>query len=360
MRIVMVAHAFPPYIGGLAHVVGNLSVNLARMGFEVEVLTLDVGKGLPRSEEYKGVHVRRFRGYAPDNCYFIPSTEFIEYFKDVRADIVHVHNIGSLLTPIAIQIARKNKSRPKIVVTPHHHESGSKWHTKIAWLFYKPIARRSLSKVDVIHAVSRYEAFLIMRDFGRESVVVPNGVSEDVFKYRWRPPEDRIVLTYAGRVERYKRVDLVVRLAKELSKLGFDAVIRIIGEGPDLQRVSRISEKSKVKLEALGFLPRETYLEMLSKSTVLVNFSDYEAYSIVTAEALAMGVPAIVAEPWGYIFEGVAGAYIVDKHDIGGIADLIIGIHNNTARHYGLVDWNGRIQSWSRVAEQIVQKLYLR
>jgi glycosyltransferase involved in cell wall biosynthesis len=355
----MVAHAFPPYIGGLAHVVGNLSVNLARMGFEVEVLTLDVGKGLPRSEEYRGVHVRRFRGYAPDNCYFIPSTEFIEYFKDVRADIVHVHNIGSLLTPIAIQIARKNKSRPKIVVTPHHHESGSKWHTKIAWFFYKPIARQSLSKVDVIHAVSRYEAFLIMRDFGREAVVIPNGVSEDVFKYRWRPPEDRIVLTYAGRVERYKRVDLVIRLAKELSRLGFNAVVRIVGEGPDLQRVLRIAVNSRVEFKAPGFLPREAYLEMLSRSTVLVNLSDYEAYSIVTAEALAMGVPAIIARPWGNIFEGITGAYIVDKHNISGIANLIIGIHSKTARHHSRVDSDKRIESWSRVVKQIVQKLYL-
>jgi glycosyltransferase involved in cell wall biosynthesis len=360
LRIEIVAHAFPPYTGGLAYVAENLSVNLARKGFEVEVLTLDVGKGLPRYEEYKGVHVRRFRGYAPDNCYFIPSTEFIGYLKDVRADIVHVHNIGSLLTPIAIQIARENKSRPKIVVTPHHHESGSKWHTKVAWLFYKPIARQSLSRVDVIHAVSRYEASLIMRDFGREAVIIPNGVSEDVFKYRWRPPEDRIVLTYAGRVERYKRVDLVVRLAKELSRLGVDVVVRVIGEGPDLQRVLRIAINSGVRFEAPGFLPRETYLEMLSQSTALVNFSDYEAYSIVTAEALAMGVPAIIARPWGNIFEGVTGAYIVDKQDISGIANLIIGIHSNTARHHGRVDWNERIQPWSHVAEQIVQRLYLR
>ena len=364
MRVVIVAHAFPPYKGGLSYVVENLSLNLARMGFEVEVLTLDVTGGLPRYEEYGGVHVRRFRGYAPDNCYFIPSTEFVRYLKRVEADVVHVHNIGSALTPIAIYSVSKGTGRPKVVVSPHHHESGSRWHTKIAWLFYKPIARGSLRRADVVHAVSRYEASLIKKDFGLEAVVVPNGVSEDVFKYRWSPPKDRIVLTYAGRVERYKRVDLVLGVAVELAKSNLDVTVRVIGEGADLQRVIRLAKSAGVSLEAPGFLPREEYLEALSRSTVLVNLSDYEAYSIVTAEALAMGVPAVIAEPWGRTFEGISGAYVVNKYRVREVAETVAKVYSRVgdptySTHSSRSSVSEGILPWYRVVEQVVQKLYL-
>lgn len=363
MKIVIISHAFPPYIGGLSYVVENLSVNLAKMGFEVEVLTLNTDGSLPGYEEYMGVYVRRFKGYAPDNCYFIPSMEFVEHLKRVEADVVHIHNIGSVLTPVAITVvnrSRRSKGKPRIVVSPHHHESGSKWHTKIAWFFYKPIARYSLSNVDVLHAVSEYEAFLIKKDFGKEAVIIPNGVSEDVFKYRWRPLKDRIVLAYAGRVERYKRVDLVIRVAKELSKFDVDVVVRIIGDGSDLQRIIGIAKNARVRLEVLGFLPRERYLEMLSRSTVLINLSDYEAYSIVAAEALAMGVPAIVAKPWGMTFKGITGAHIINKYDICKIADVIVKIYSGILEYDSEVNGDGRILPWSYVVKQMVQKLYLR
>jgi glycosyltransferase involved in cell wall biosynthesis len=361
MKVVLAAHAFPPYTGGLSYVIEHLSVNLARMGFEVEVLTLDIDGGLPSYEEYNGVNVRRFRGYAPDNCYFIPSLEFVEYLKKVRADVVHVHNIGSLLTPITTAAVSKNADRTKIVVTPHHHESGSKWHTKIGWFFYKPIAKLALLKANVIHAVSGYEASLIKRYFGLEAVVIPNGVNEDVFRCRWDPPKDRVVIAYAGRVERYKRLDLVLRVAAELSKFDLEITLRVIGEGSDLQRIVKAAKNAGVNLEMLGFLSRLKYLEALSKSTVFINLSDYEAYSIVTAEALAMGVPAIVAEPWGRIFED-KGAYVVDKHDTHRIAELVMKIYNHEIAFRGnncSNDMHEGIMPWPQVVEQIVEKVYL-
>jgi glycosyltransferase involved in cell wall biosynthesis len=361
LKIVFVSHAFPPYTGGLSYVVENISVNLVKKGFEVEVVTLDIDKNLPRYEDYKGVQVKRFKGYAPDGCYYIPSIEFIKYLKNLETDILHVHNIGSVLTPMTIYIMRRIRRRPKIVVTPHHHESGSKWHTRIAWLIYKPLARHYLHKADILHAVSEYEASLIKRDFKLEAIVIPNGVSEDVFYYKWDPPKDEIVLTYAGRVEKYKRADLVLKIASELTKFGLDIRVKVIGEGSDLLRIRRIAREMKIKLETPGFLPREKYLKELSKSTALINLSDYEAYSIVTAEALAIGVPVVIAEPWGMTFKNIVGAYIVDKRDIRKIIDIIVKIYNNVSSYKDHVHQNSnneKILSWSDVVERIIQKLY--
>src|SRR5207253_7194537 len=68
--------------------------------------------------------------------------------------------------------------------------------------------------------------------------------------------------------------------------------------------VMNLGRSLSVEVEQLGYLPRQDYLARLAGSTVLANVSLYEAYSLVTAEALAMGVPVVVSKPWGYGFTG--------------------------------------------------------
>jgi len=361
MKILMVAHAFPPYVGGLSYVIENLSVNLAKRGFDVEVVTLDVNGNLPRYEEYKGVIVKRFRGYAPDGCYFAPSIECVRYLKSIGADVMHIHNVGSLLTLFTLNTIEKRNSKPKIVVTPHHHEGGSKWHTKLGWIIYKPIIRRALKKADVVHAVSNYEASLIKRDFGVEPIVISNGVSEDVFNYRWNPPKDRVVITYAGRVEKYKRVDFIVKIAHKLSKVVKEkVVIRIIGRGSYLQGVLKLAKHYSVEVEAPGFLPRNRYLEALANSTIFMNVSKQEAYSIVTAEALTIGIPSIIVKPWGLNFKGVNHAYIIDPNDMDSIMNVILKIIRLTRYHD--LTWYTKsdcpTQSWSIIVNEMIKRVY--
>jgi len=234
----------------------------------------------------------------------------------------------------------------------------------MAWLPYKLIARSTIQKADIIHAVSEYEARLIKRDFRRDSIVIPNGVDEDVFRHGWDPPRDRVILCYAGRVERYKRLDLTLKVAQELKRRGIDTTLRVIGEGPELPRIKKIADQAKIELEVLGFLPREEYLRKLSTSTALVNLSDYEAYSIVTAEALAMGVPAIIAKPWAMTFEGMNRVYVVNKYDIREVVGAVTKVYGNVSNPaYGAdssrSNSSRRILPWRQIVEQVVQRLYL-
>lgn len=259
---------------------------------------------------------------------------------------------------------KRRRDSPRYVVTPHHHESGSKWHTRLLWKPYKPLAKRVVREADVVHSVSPYEAELIRRDFHVDPIVVPNGVSEDVFSHRWNPPAGKIILTYAGRVERYKHVDLILKCASILQgKLkDIPVSVRIIGRGSDLKRISRIARRLEVKTEHFDFLPRREYLKLLSNSTVFINLSSYEAYSIVTAEALALGIPSIVAEPWGQTFKGIRGAYIVDRSRLPEAAEIIAGIARNPTpggkQNLEACSTGGVILPWSKAAELIAEKIY--
>ena len=353
MKVVQIAHSYPPYIGGLSYVVENLSKNLAKLGFEVEVITLDVDGNLPKKEVANRITVKRFKGYAPTGGYFIPSKEFVNYVEGVNGDIVHIHNLGSISTYVAYRILRKRGLG--YVLTPHQHASGFKWHAKILWKPYRLLAKSVVRHAVRVHAVSEYEASLIKRFYGIKPVIILNGICEDVFNYRWSPPEDSIILTYAGRVEGYKRVDMIIDVAAILIKQGFKNVkVKIVGKGPALNKAFKKARRLNVDLLYKPFLPREQYLKELSNSTMYINLSKYEAYSIVTAEALAMGIPAIIAKPWGYTLKDYGNAYIVEPNPLEVASKVLEIIENFETMPKG----RSKVPTWTDVIEQIVKKLY--
>jgi glycosyltransferase involved in cell wall biosynthesis len=355
LKILMVAHSYPPYVGGLSYVVDNLSRRLADRGHDVEVVTLDIGDGLPRLEERNGVIIRRFRGYAPAGGYFIPSRGFSEYLSIAKADVYHLHNIGALTVPVAWFAIRRKKH--SYALTPHLHRSGYTWHAALLWKPYKLIAKKIIREAKVTHSVSRYEAGLIKKEYHVDPVIVPNGISEDVLKYTWKPPNDELVITYAGRMEHYKRVDDIIKTAAILANRNpaIKIQVRLIGKGPALPKALSLAGRLGVKVEHYNFLPRKEYLELLATSTVFVNLSRYEAYSIVTAEALAIGVPAVIVKPWGETFKDIPKAYIINS---GTPEETAKAVLKALEAPVDSKPKPGQIPTWIEVAEKIVEQVY--
>jgi glycosyltransferase involved in cell wall biosynthesis len=362
LKILQITHAYPPYPGGLSHVVYHISHELARMGIFIDILTMKNHVVLNRLEYYSG-RIRVFRewGYSLSNAYFIPSHKFVERLMGIirgnNYDAIHIHNIGSISTPISLLILKKllREKYSETILTPHHHEAGSRFDTRIMWLFYKPLIRKIIRLADKIHAVSILEKYLLMRDFDLEDIIViPNGVASDVYNYRWKPP-DKPVIVYAGRVERYKNIDKILYVTYILRKeYGLNVSVKIIGEGRDLVRILNLAKKLGIEVEAKGFLPRKEYLLELSRSSVFMNLSSYEAYSIVSAEAIAMGVPTITSKPWGLVFKPY-NAFIVDKNDLNSIAELTYRIINNKIVAYK----KQKIPTWREIAYRYLKELYM-
>jgi glycosyltransferase involved in cell wall biosynthesis len=351
LRIVQVTHSFPPYFGGLSYVTDMISRYLVKEGHEVEVVTLDVDGNLPSHEVVDGICVNRFPGYAPSNAYFMPSRSAFRYLQSLKGDVIHAHNIGALFAPACWIAIRDRLGAAAFVLTPHHHTAGSQWHTRLLWRPYWPVARLVVRAADTVHCVSHFESKVVSHDFSVDSVVIPNGVSDDVLSHRWSPPRD-LILTYAGRLERYKRVDRLIQAARLMSSRGNRVSVRVIGDGPDLRRLVSLAHSMDVTLERHPFLEREEYLEMLATSSCFVNLSKYEAFSIVVAEALAIGVPVVAALPWGETFRGFGGVRLVD-------ADSTLDVANAAqALASGGHEIGERIPSWQEVVRRLISEAY--
>jgi glycosyltransferase involved in cell wall biosynthesis len=298
LRILQVAPGYYPRIGGVEYVVKSVSERLVKIGHEVTVLAGEPGIESPREEDVNGVRVIRWPTWSPSGAYHFPRRRVqLEGFLEKmvkEVDVIHVHSVHALFTVYSGLVAGERSRGVKLVVTPHYHGGGHTTLRRTLWIPWKPRVSRLFHRASIIHTVSKREASLLSLHYhGVENkiTVVPNGVEEDVFDYKWRGwGSDYIV--YAGRIEKYKRLELAIDVAKTLGMR-----LIVIGRGPYRSRLERYAkEKYENMVEFLDQQPREKYLELLSSAKYAVNPSSQEAYGIFVAEALAIGTPAIVSK----------------------------------------------------------------
>jgi glycosyltransferase involved in cell wall biosynthesis len=338
MRILFIAPSYYPHIGGVEYVVKSVAERLAKAGHEVTVVAGEPNTDKPYEEVVNGVRVARWPIWSPGNAYHIPRKrgELERFLKELarEVDVVHVHSVHSIFTVYAGLVIANSSASSRIIVTPHYHGTGHTFVRRVLWIFWRWRVAELLKKASTVHAVSKREASILASHYpgiGSKIVVIPNGVDEDVLSYRWQGRSSNYMV-YAGRVEKYKRLELAVEVAKELN-----LKLLIIGKGPYREKLVRYaSEVYRGGVEFLELQPREKYLELVSRARYAINPSKHEAFSIFVAEALAIGTPAIVSKEIAENLEAQAKAFT---------RDLVIAER-------------AQIKTWSEVAQIYLNELY--
>ena len=297
MRIAFVTPGYYPYIGGVETRVGEISRRLVKKGFEVEVLTTDPSRKLPKEEVINGVRIKRFNSWAPGEAYYF-SISLKKYLmkNSNKYNIVHAHSYHAF----PALYAAKAKSKNKLIFTPHYHGSGHTLFRSILHIFYKFVGGKIFNVADHIICVSNYERQLILKDFRIDEekiTVIPNGINPEEFKAIKERRKNYSVsktILYVGRIEKYKGVE---HLIKVLPMLDENIYLEIIGRGPYKKSLIKLADKLGVR-ERVKFyqdLPRKELLKRYAKADLFITLSAHEAFGISVAEALASGTPCIVA-----------------------------------------------------------------
>ena len=338
MRVLFIAPSYYPHIGGVEYVVKSVAERLTKAGHETIVVAGEPSTDKPREDVVEGVRVVRWPVWSPGNAYHIPRkrSELEKLLKELarEVDVVHVHSVHSIFTVYAGLVIADSSASPSIVVTPHYHGTGHTFVRRVLWTFWRWRVAELLKRASTVHAVSKREASILTSHYpgiGSKIVVVPNGVDEDVLSYRWQGQNGNYMI-HAGRIEKYKRLEIAVDIAKELN-----LKLLIIGKGPYREKLVRYA--NKVYRDGVEFLepqPREKYLELVSRARYAINPSKHEAFSVFAAEALAMGTPAIVSKEIAENLEAQAKPFT---------KDLVIAE-------------NAPIRPWSEILQLYLGRLY--
>jgi glycosyltransferase involved in cell wall biosynthesis len=286
--------SYPPELGGLGSHVRSLATALAGQGCEATVLTQVRGRAdgatHPRAEGdtlrvvgFKNrVGGRRF-GYAP---------RLRRYAHEHRSEFDVVHAF-SYHAPTALAVS--GASDVPLFFSPVFHASGHSTLARAAHLVYRPLAGRVFSRSEAILCSSRAEREDVVRLYpfcAEWARVIP--IAVDAALYDGVEPfavEGPIILS-AGRLDRYKRVDLVVQAMREV---GDRATLVITGVGPEAPRLQALAETEGVagRVRLLGGVSDAELRRWQRTADVVVSLSTRESFGLSLAEGIVAGAAIV-------------------------------------------------------------------
>ena len=289
--------SYPPHHGGLENLVAQLALHLQGNDCEVTVVTQFRG-AIPESQHHevdlRGVKIHRFNTPIGGKRfgYSFQLTKWLRLHQ-IEFDVIHVFNYHA---PVAL--ATVLRTRRKTVFSPTFHGDGHSTLARLLHIFYRPAARLIFHRADRILCISEGERRAVVEAFpfcASRTVCIQLAPRDEIIRDNPKNTLAKPVILIAGRLEPYKRIDLVI---KSMPMLTMTADLIVCGSGPDRTRleqlVFRLGLENSVHL--MGFVSDDDLSTWLAHAHVVVSMSTKESYGFSVAEGIAAGANVIVSD----------------------------------------------------------------
>jgi glycogen synthase len=315
--ILMLSWEYPPHIiGGLARHVHALSVELSKRNQQIHVLT-SKPNDITDYEKQGNVHIHRvnpINAQDPDFLSWMAGLnvaiieEAMNIANHIEFDIVHTHD---WMTGAAAAFLSKKLEIP-LIATIHGTEFGrNKGVFSDIQQFISKKEYELCHVADEIIVCSDFmeaEVVSLFKVPAEKVTVIPNGavsgqVKQLVFNIEELYPflKGKKVVFSLGRIVKEKGFQTLIAAADLLKHKGNDLCFVIAGNGPLLdwyrEKVREMGLDGFVHF--IGFINEEIRTSMMKRADLAVFASSYEPFGLAAAEALAEGVPTVVAKTGG-------------------------------------------------------------
>jgi glycosyltransferase involved in cell wall biosynthesis len=343
-----------PKAGGAEQYCYHVARSLVDAGHHVEWLTAGF-PGAAKHEVIDGVSITRVGNSV--TVYALAAIEYLRAMRDRFHVIIDSENGIPFFTPLF-------SLKPKVLLVYHVHRdvflSQLPFPLSHLMVFVElklvPLLYRNVSIVTISPSTKRD-----LERYGKTRLpieIVEPGISGHFAV--GDPAKDPTVL-YVGRIEPYKRLDLLIKaFSKVLSDIP-NAQLRIAGAGSDLENVKQLAAREGIASHVafLGHVTESRKAEELASAWVFVNPSSMEGWGISVLEAAASGTPSVAFDVPGLsdsIVPGVTGALVSTAEN----SDLVRGLATAIAsylqapelcrRHGGDAAERARKYAWANQA----------
>jgi glycosyltransferase involved in cell wall biosynthesis len=288
-----------------------------------------------------------------------------------RADIVHAHS-HIFLTSNQVAVAKKLNGLPFLLhlhggidcfPPPNNSSLRIKFHLKNK--LYDPIIGKwTIQAADAVASVSKKEIIRIKQIWGLDNKAfywIPNAIDPNKFNLEFT--HNHLNVTFIGRLEVWKGIQIFLEAAKLIIKERDDIHFIIVGDGSLRSHVNAVSSTLKGKMTVLGQVPHTAIPKILADSSVLVLPSYVEGVPTVCLEALASKVPVVASNIGGIpeVVQNGKTGYLFSPGEVSLCADRILKLIINE-RLRKKMGKQGRsliekFYTWQRVVDK-VEKVY--
>ena len=314
MRILIAGTTYYPALNGQSVFMVNLAEGLARKGHDVVVL-FPLSRSLSRKRN--GVQLESFAsislGFFHEESYLpVLFHKVRQVFDGFQPEIVHIQDHY----PLSWSVVRQAKKRRlKIVGTNHFgpvslepYIPGALWLKpildRLLWLWMLGLFRR----LDYVTAPSP-AAVDVLRTLGLKVPTQAVTCGTDLSRFFPDPSVDRMacraqygldqhrtVFLYVGRVDQEKRIDVMLRAVGLLQR--DDIQLAIVGQGAALSQLQELAKSLRLEDRVCftGSVPNQELPQLLNSADVFAMAGEAESLSIASLEAMACGLPVLLAD----------------------------------------------------------------
>jgi glycosyltransferase involved in cell wall biosynthesis len=301
MRILTLSYEYPPLGGGGAKVVFGLSRELARLGHEIDIVTMGYGD-LARQESSDGVTIHRLRQTRRDNI-ICHTSEMIRHelralptvlqlIKQNNYDLNHSHFIFP--DGVCALVAQKITGLPYLLtvhgsdVPDYNPDRFTNQHKMLQPVWQAVVGgARSL-----VCPSAHIRSLVLAQRRTANTCIIPNGLDPERLDSQRKKVPRVLVVT---RMFRRKGVHKLIEAVKD-SELPIE--INIVGDGPYLPQLRELAEGSATPIKFWGWLDNDSkeLKDIYETSSIFTFLSASENFPINLLEAMAAGM-AIVTTP---------------------------------------------------------------
>lgn len=339
-RLCMVAPYFPPHVGGIERYALNTALRLCRLGWQVAVLTTNLG-GEREIEQQDGIDIFRLNSVMLGDRMPIPCL----WRRSVRAVLAALRNwdatvflVHTHLFPICLVGANLGQQRGRPVLLLGHGsgyvETMSPAQNFILHRYEHGMAALLRRRIQAAYGVSAHSNAWWHR-FGIDPAgVLHNGIDSPNLPPRnlaarreFGFADDGPLVAFAGRLLPEKGADTAVQAFLKIAAAHPHARLAIAGDGPARAAVQALAGNHP-RIHFLGMLDHQATLRLMGATEVFVFPSRCaEGLPTTVLEAGAMGC-AVIATPAGGTTEIIAsnqyGRVIADSDALATALDELL------------------------------------
>ncbi len=314
LNLAFYTDTYTPAIDGVVTSISSFKKELERRGHTVYVFASSrMGQEAAPAQKntflYPGIG---FKPYPQYSMALFPYNS-ISRLNKLDVDMIHAHTpffmgfsglIAAKLGHIPIVGSFHTMVNNKAIINDYYpkNEQLKKMTSKYLWkyvvFFYRRCGATTAPSPTIANMLERH---------GIDNVnMIPNSVDPEMFNTKVRGGafrarhgirDDQNVVLYVGRLSKEKRLEVLLKAAKQLNGRHSDLKFVIAGSGPAEQYYRELVRKLRLNnVEFLGSVGRDRLPEVYAASDVFCIPSTFETQGIVALEAMASGKPVVCAD----------------------------------------------------------------
>ncbi|KQR93732.1 N-acetyl-alpha-D-glucosaminyl L-malate synthase BshA [Chryseobacterium sp. Leaf180] len=330
---------YPTY-GGSGIVATELGMSLANKGYEVHFISSALPARLDITNPnifFHKVNVQTYPLFQYQPYDIALSSMIYRVVNLYKLDLLHAHYAipYAYAAFTAKQMLQQDNNDVPLVTTLH----GTDITLVGQHPSYKHAVEFSINQSDVITSVSESLKKDTLQFFNikKEIQVITNFIDNSEFEYHndcqrtQFASEDEKILIHVSNLRPVKRIEEVLQIFKNVEKKVKSRLI-IIGEGPDMEKVSQFLEENPELISKIRLLGKVNDLyRILQLSDVFLLPSEQESFGLAALEAMAAYTPVVSSNAGGIPevnIQGVTG-FLAEIGNVEAMSNYTIKILSN-------------------------------